>query len=364
MTGRRTGSVEPVAHDAGSPITGEPADDQGIFGVRDPLRAVPALTVSTLRRTMHVDVGPANEWFGGGELQIDGAARDVRGRSRANGGFETLATGSVSARFDRKRVLDHLETDPVTSWADAMVGERAGGGFRRKLAEIAPGSGATIVRQLMEDLPAAALISGYASLRLARRLAVNPGDLTPPGVLGRMTDMCSGWRAGGVAVESIAAGKGVPFQDCPEAPDLTGGHPRSWHAIPPLGANCMRRRRLVDVAFDDEDGGASLWAMFRDTVGEPDGSELVLHEYALTGRLERADGGMALVSVEADPKVLPFTECPAAASEVHALSGTLLADLPAVVPVALFGVASCTHLNDLLRNIGGMAGLLENALFA
>jgi len=306
---------------------------------------------------MHVDVGPANEWFGGGELQIDGAARDVRGRSGPGRELETLATGSVSARFDRKRVLDHLETSPVSPWANAMVGERAGGGFRRKLAEIAPGSGATLVRQLMEDLPAAALISGYASLRLARRLAVNPGDLTPPGVLGRMTDMCSGWRAGGVAVESIAAGNGVPFQDCPEAPDLAADDPDSWHEIPTLAADCMRRRRLVDVVFGD-DGSAALWAMFRDTVGEADGTELVLHEYALTGRLEKSDAGMVLVSVEADPKVLPFTECPAAASEVRALAGTLLGDLPAVVPVALFGVASCTHLNDLLRNVGGMAGLL------
>ena len=39
---------------------------------------------------------------------------------------------------------------------------------------------------------------------------------------------------------------------------------------------------------------------------------------------------MVLVSVEADPRVLPFIECPAAASEVDALGGKLLADLPAV----------------------------------
>ncbi len=311
------------------------------------------MTPLTLRRTMHVDVGPANEWFGGGELEISGSARDVRG-------LETLATGSVKTRFDRKRVLVALETDPPAPWAEAMVGQRAGGGFRKELDQVAPrNAGATLVRQLMEDLPAAALISGYASLRLARRLEVPPGDLTPPGVLGRMTDMCSGWREGGTAVNSIAAGNGVPFQDCPEAPDLTGDDPDSWHAIPPLGPDCMRRRRLVDVVFDENDGSsARLWAMFRDTVGEEGGAELVLHEYSLSGRLEMSGEGMVLVSVEADPRVLPFTECPAAASEVRALCGTNIADLSAVVPVALFGVASCTHLNDLLRNVGGMAGVL------
>jgi hypothetical protein len=245
-----------------------------------------------------------------------------------------------------------------------MVGHRAGGGFRKQLDQVAPrDSGATLVRQLMEDLPAAALISGYASLRLARRLGGPPGALTPPGVLERMTDMCSGWRAGGTAIDSIAAGQGVPIQDCPEAPELAGADPDSWHPIPPLAADCMRRRRLVDVVFDGgvDAGSAQLWAMFRDTVGEEGGTELVLHEYSLSGRLERTEAGMVLVSVEADPRVLPFTECPAAASEVRALCGTLLADLPTVVPVALFGVASCTHLNDLLRNVGGMAGVLASS---
>ena len=232
----------------------------------------------------------------------------------------------MSARFDRKRVLVSLETDPIAPWAADMVGERAGGGFRRQLDKVGPrDSSETLVRQLMEDLPAAALISGYASLRLARRLEVPPGDLTPPGVLGRMTDMCSGWRAGGTAVNSIAAGKGVPFQDCPTAPDLVGNDPGSWHAMRPLPPDCMRRRRLVDVVFDDDDAtSARLWAMFRDTVGEEGGSELVLHEYSLEGRLEKRDDQMVLVSVEATPLVLPFNECPAAASEVGALQGTRL----------------------------------------
>ena len=366
--GRLAGSVGRVSSENGSPQNRGTGEGQGTYGARDPLQAVPDLTALTLRRTMHVDVGPATDWFGGGELKIDGSARDVRGRGTATGGatggamrgVETIATGSLSTRFDRRRVLVALETDPPEPWAQAMVGQRAGGGFRKELDQVAPrNAAATLVRQLMEDLPAAALISGYASLRLARRLAVSPGDLTPPGVLGRMTDMCSGWRAGGTAVNSIAAGRGVPFQDCPEAPDLTGDDPGSWHPIPSLAPDCMRRRRLVDVVFDEDDAdSARLWAMFRDTVGEEDGSELVLHEYSLTGRLERSDAGMVLVSVEADPRVLPFTECPAAAAEVRALCGTPLSDLPAVVPVALFGVASCTHLNDLLRNVGGMAGVL------
>ena len=300
-----------------------------------------------------------------------------------------------------------LETDPEEHWAQAMIGTRAGGGFRRHLARVAAAAYAAndsgtvandsgtrvsrsasgtnasgtsaalatmLVRQLLEDLPAAALISGYSSLRLARRRGARPGDLTPPAVLEHMRDMCSGWRAEGSAAKSIAAGEGVPVQDCPVAPVLegqgttatsaaaTGGATTAewaWHTIPTLEADCMRRRRLVDVSFDDEHGAsAHLWAMFRDTVGERDGSERVLHEYALTGRLERSERGMLLASVRAEPRVLPFSECPAAAAEVGALVGTAVSDLTSVVPEVLLGVSSCTHLNDLLRNVGGLAGLL------
>jgi hypothetical protein len=168
-------------------------------------------------------------------------------------------------------------------------------------------------------------------------------------------------------VNSIAAGEGVPVQDCPPAPDLAAAIPGSWHENPPLDFDWMRRRRMIDVEFDGDEldsgeiavgRGARIWAMFRDTVGDADNTELVLHEYSMSGRLEWSPDGMVLASLEADPRVLPFIECPAAAKEVQRLSGTLLSEMSAVVPEALFSVASCTHLNDLLRSVGGMTGLL------
>jgi hypothetical protein len=298
---------------------------------------------------------------------VSGAARDIR--AGAGGASpEVLSTGAVHALFDPARVLVSLKTDPETSWAQQMVGTRAGGGFRRHLDLVAPqdsvvpqDSGASLVRQLLEDLPAAALISGYASLRLARLLGSHPGDLTPPGVLDRMTDMCSGWRGGGTATKSIASGGGVPIQDCPVAPDLTGDDPHSWHVIPPLEAHWMRRRRLVDVELDADNAGARIWAMFRDTVGDEDGPELVLHEYGISGRLERSGSGMVIAGLEANPRVLPFIECPAAASHVDALVGSMLADLPRIVPEVIIGVKSCTHLNDLLRSVGGFADVIPAA---
>jgi hypothetical protein len=70
---------------------------------------------------------------------------------------------------------------------------------------------------------------------------------------------------------------------------------------------------------------------------------------------------MVITGLEADPRVLPFIECPAAALHVDALVGSALADLPRIVPEVIIGVKSCTHLNDLLRSVGGFAEVIPAA---
>ena len=49
---------------------------------------------------------------------------------------------------------------------------------------------------------------------------------------------------------------------------------------------------------------------------------------------------------------------PGAAAEVGALAGTELAALADTVPGTLAGIASCTHLNDLMRALGGVDALV------
>ena len=213
------------------------------------------------------------------------------------------------------------------------------------------------LRQVIDDMPAAALISGYAWMRLARREGHHPASLMPSGALDRMTDLCSGWRAGGTAVRSVLDGQGVPVQDCPPAPAPVPGtvpDDLAWHDIGPLELDWMRRRRCIDVVVG-EDGAFSIWAMFRDTVGEGGGDEVVLHEYTV-----RASGvAGVLEAVAAEPRVLPFPECPGAAGVVGALVGAQVRTLASTVPNTLTSIASCTHLNDLLRALGGVGGMLE-----
>ena len=262
----------------------------------------------------------------------------------------------MEAAFDGQRAMVELEAVPSRPWVTDLLGTRAGGGFRRRLQQIVPAEdGRSLLCQLLDDMPAAVLISGYGFMRLARRQGLAPESLTPPRILDRMVDLCSGWRAGGVAMSSVAAGTGVPLQDCPPAPDAAGGEdPWAFHACPPLETDAMRRRRCLDVA-SGPGGTLELWAMFRDSVGEPGDGEAVLHEYTVAATVD--DG--ILRAIHADPRVLPFGECPAAAAEVDRLVGTPLADLAQAVPELITGTASCTHLNDLLRALGGVADLVE-----
>lgn len=308
---------------------------------------------------MHVDVGARTAW--GVALPMSGAARDIQTGPEGTGAVTVLAEASVTAGFDTGRALVSLETTPDAPWARSLVGARIGAGFRRRIDEvIAPEEGSSLLRMVLDDLPAGALISGYAWMRLARRQGHDPSNLMSPDIGERMLDLCSGWRRGGEAMESIAAGVGVPLQDCPPAPDLAMADPTGWHAIGPLAPDWMRRRRCIDVFVEDpgDPGGRfSVWSMFRDCVGEPEGGEAVLHEYAV-----EVDGaGSVIETVRAEPKVLPFPECPGAAVHVGALVGKALSELPTAVPDTLVGVASCTHLNDLLRALGAAAQLVEAA---
>jgi hypothetical protein len=106
----------------------------------------------------------------------------------------------------------------------------------------------------------------------------------------------------------------------------------------------LRRRRRIDVTGGPE---IAVDSWFRDSLWDPAGRELVVHEYGVTARLDAGTG--RLTAVAADPRVLPFPTCPAAAGHVALLVGEPVRTLRSRVLELLPGTDGCTHLNDALR---------------
>jgi hypothetical protein len=174
-----------------------------------------------------------------------------------------------------------------------------------------------------------------------------------------MEGICAGFRPGSSALADDGTSVGrqnvVPVGDLGAADD-----PLGWHEREALPAVAMRRARRIDVW--NEPGEIHVDAMFRDTAHDPGGYEVAVHEYRLTAVADSAT--RCLVDVTAEPRVLPYPECPAAAGNVGRLVGQPLATLRSTVLAMLRSTESCTHLNDALRSLAEvptLAAALDHA---
>lgn len=284
--------------------------------------------------------------FEGADLRLTGAARDVR--TDASGGAEVLGEARVDAHLDASRSLERITTSPLADVA-SLTELHVGRGFRAAVEAAVPDDASTSspLFLLLDELPVASLISGYALLYTG---AVPTGRDAPP----MNENICAGWRSDGTMMVSVRGGDGVPVPYGPPAnPIETPDDPHSWHPISELPAGAMRRRRLVEIT---PESARPVWAMFRDTHIDPTGAETVLHEYVVTADIDREAG--CLTSCTATPKVLPWPECPAAAASAERLIGIPLDEIRSHVRGELTGTSTCTHLNDLLRSLGDLPALL------
>jgi hypothetical protein len=115
----------------------------------------------------------------------------------------------------------------------------------------------------------------------------------------------------------------------------------------------MRRARRTDVVGGDE---PAVDVLYRDSYVRPDGLETVIHEYVVALRFR--DG--VIRSLRATPRTLPWVECPAAAASAERLVGVPLDGLRTHVRKTFGGTSTCTHLNDTLRSLEDVPGLLAH----
>jgi hypothetical protein len=313
--------------------------------IADPLPTTPPRPRPSARRTSHIDMISQPDF----RLELSGAARDLQSTIE---GDSVVAEATVHALLDRERRLEQLDTTPTDPRTVELKGRLVGKGFRAAVdsALAEPEDVATPLYLLLDDLPVAALISGYGALYTGQ---VPKSRASQSMVL---SDICSGWRADGAMMVSLRTEGRIPVPVGPDTTDLVPADDSlAWHDIGELPSGAMRRKRLVEVAGGDP---LSVFAMFRDTYAIPDGYEMVLHEYTLTAEL--AEDTLTLSRCEAVPRVLPWTECPAAAASAGRLDGLRVDEIRERVSREFRGTTTCTHLNDLLRSLADVGTLARH----
>jgi hypothetical protein len=312
-------------------------------GLQNPAHSTFGRRPGSLRRTTHVDMDSER-----GVLRMDSAARDLF--TATDGTTAVLGEAAVRAVVGRKEQrLEEIETVPGDPRATGLIGTPVRSGFRAAVDRLLPEqrAGQTLLHLLLEELPVATLISGYASLYRQPAVASRNAPVLP-------ADICAGWHHDGLMMRAINETGQIPVPVGPATTALDADDADGWHDMVPLERGAMRRRRMVDVTWGDP---VVVGAMFRDTHVEPDGAETVLHEYRVEATVDPARA--EILTCVAEPRVLPWPECPAAAASAERLVGVRPSEVRSVVREDFRGITTCTHLNDLLRSLGDVESLMQ-----
>lgn len=314
-------------------------------GPQDPVTATPPRPAGSVRRTTAIDQRRGDP---GRPMELVASGRDLL--TRADGTAEVLDEVRLRADIDSAGTITAIEADPPVPALAELVGVHTSRGFRRRADEVVPDhrDAATVLHQLLDDVPMAALISGYGSTR-------EQGDdwHLPAETAERLADLCAGWERGATMLGALSSTGIFPIPIGPPAPDLSSADdPLAWHDLGPMTRRSVRRRRRLDVV-----GGAVLGVdvHFRDSHRGADALEDVLHEYTLAGTVDPAD--LVVRSSEATARTLPWPECPRAVASAGRIVGQAVTALRPTVLAELTGTSTCTHLNDVLRSLAGVSAL-------
>jgi len=163
-------------------------------GPHEPVTATPARALGSARRTTSIDQRRGEP---GAPMAVEARGRDLV--TGIDGSTHVADQVTVVATVAADGTLTAIEADPPAPGLARLVGGHVSRRFRARLDEAIPdhAAAATVVHQLLDDLPMAALISGYGSSR------EQPDFVLPPGAGERLTDLCAGWAAGGTMLGAL-----------------------------------------------------------------------------------------------------------------------------------------------------------------
>ena len=341
-------------------------------GPRAPIATTPSRRPGSVRRTTAVDQRCA---MPGEASVIQASGRDLA--TGLDGTATVLDEATLVIGLDPTGSVSSVATDPAVPALDALVGAHARSGFRARAAELAPEqrAGATVLHQLLDDVPLAALIASYGMTR------EHPEWEIPPAAVERLGDLCAGWAFGATMLSTtldlgifpVPIGPSLPIGAPALGEPDGGGDPLGWHELGEIPTQWVRRVRRLDAWPDPDDAGlVQVEAYFRDSYRPPsdrppgdrppgerptEGARPeALHEYTLTATADRAT--RAILSAQATAHTLPWPECPGALASADRTVGMTVDEIADRVRADFTGTSTCSHLNDQLRSLAGLAALL------
>ena len=328
--------------------TTRPTPEQAVGGPAGP---APVRPRNSIRRTTTIDMTwPAGP---GTQLLLAGSGRDAVTLDPADDPLE-VATARTWVGVGGMRTIEEIRAEPDHPGLVQLLGCRGGGYLRSAIDECLPGERelGSLLYLLLDDVSGTSLIANIAWSRHVKEWP--PRMSSTGGPLPSMEGVCIGFAPGSSAL--------VEFKDGPRlsraqfVPSLVNdADPHGWHELADLPSVSSRRARRIDVWRDGD--VIEIDSAFQDTAGDPNGQRAAVHEYGLQATVDAAT--LTLQRVHADPRVLPFMECPTAAATAQSVVGTPVVELRSTVLERLARTNGCTHLNDALRALAEVPLLLQ-----
>jgi Protein of unknown function (DUF2889) len=327
-------------------------------GPQDAVTSTTPRRAGSVRRTTNIDSLRPDGLKG--DVVVDARARDLR--TNRDGTCELVGTASLQARISPTRELLSITTSPDVPALRSLLGASVGPGFRSRVNETVTDGceDGTLLYLLLDDLPGATLVSGYALVRggaLDERPRTDRPAVGPFPDFGAQDDICAGWAHDATMMVHVRGTGTLPVPLGPRAPILEPeDDPTSWHVMGDLAPHAVRRRRRLDLI---EPGGDELEHRidlhFRDSHVDDQGFESIMHEYSMSGTVELGAGRIGTISARAN--VLPWVECPGALASAQRVDGMELSELRSRIRKEFVGRSTCTHLNDSLRSLADVTAL-------
>ncbi len=325
---------------------------------KGPAVAAPARRPGSIRRTSTID----SVWPDG----ID-ANRTVVGRSRdlftplEAGDPTVLAEDVLIATVAPDRQIVAIQTQPPRSGVQKLVGAQGGTGSRSRVVAAVPREveAGTPLYLLLDDLSGATLVGSvvfrfWESPKEQEERREQMKKLVGTRV---MEGICAGFQPGSSALNSD--GTNSSMGDTTAVAEISDGtDPWAWHELTnPLEAS-HRRSRRIDIWLEDE--VLHIETFFQDSYLDPKGQRHAIHEYVVSATADPNTG--EVLTIEADPRVLPHYECPLATVAVSRMVGQPLRGFRESVNQKLPGIDGCTHMNDTLRSLAEVPVLVPHLM--